>query len=309
MVDRQISLGQFVATEIIIVLLTSSVEKLIQSIDNIFDALTAVEKLGYVTDMPLEREQGFRFAPADYAGGLQLEVSDLYYHYEGRSYPALNGVSFSLAPGASLCITGSNGSGKNTLIRVLSGLLTEYKGGITFNGISMRDLNVVSLRTYIEQNISVDDIFEGSILENITMGRNQISLANLEWALQLLDLTDYISKLPDGLSTTMLPGGRRFSESFIARVTLARCIVTKPKILMINDFLYSLTPRERHSLTSALTTKGTPWSLIILSNDPTVMQQCDRVLVMDAGKIAATGKYEVIKGNPVFAAHFNEIEN
>ncbi len=303
-VDRQISLGQFVASEIIIVLLTSSVEKLIQSIDNIFDALTAVEKLGYVTDMPLEREKGFRLAPADYTGGLHLEVTDLRYHYEGRTYPTLDGVSFSLKPGESLCITGSNGSGKNTMIRILSGLLTTYKGGITFNGISMRDLNVVSLRTYIEQNIAVDDIFEGSILENITMGRNQISLGDLQWALQLLDLTDYISKLPDGLSTTMLPGGRRFSESFIARVTLARCIVTRPKILMINDFLYSLTPRDRHLLTQALTDKSTSWSLIMLSNDPSVMQQCDRIMVMDAGKIAATGSYEIIKKHPVFQAHF-----
>ena len=304
-IDRQISLGQFVATEIIIVLLTSSVEKLIQSIDNVFDALTAVEKLGNVTDMPLEREKGFRLAPSDYAQGLHLEVKDLRYQYEGRSYPALDGISFSLNPGESICVTGSNGSGKNTLVRVVSGLLTEYKGGITFNGISMRDLNVVSLRTYIEQNIAVDDIFEGSILENITMGRNQISLADLEWALQLLDLTEYISKLPNGLSTTMLPGGRRFSESFIARVTLARCIVTKPKILMINDYLYSLTPRERHKLTQALTGEDTPWSLVILSNDPAVMQQCDRLLVMDAGKIAATGTYDMIKEHPVFAAHFD----
>ena len=304
-VDRQISLGQFVATEIIIVLLTSSVEKLIQSIDNIFDALTAVEKLGYVTDMPLEREQGFRFAPQDFKDGLHLEVKDLRYRFEGREKYALDGITFSLKPGESVCVTGSNGSGKNTLLRVLSGLLTEYQGGITFNGISLRDLNVASLRSYIEQNITVDDIFEGSILENITMGRDQISLADLEWTLNLLNLTDAISKLPDGLSSMMLPGGRRYSESFIAKITLARCIVTRPKILMVNDVLYSSTESERRRLIQKLTKKGVPWSLLILTNDPMLMQHCDRVLVLDKGKAIADGSYEEVRNHPVFREEFD----
>lgn len=304
-VERQISLGQFVATEIIIVLLTSSVEKLIQSIDTIFDALTAVEKLGYVTDMPLEREQGFRLSPQDSSGGLFLEVKDLKFRYEGRDGAALDGISFSLKPGESVCVTGTNGSGKNTLLRVLSGLLSDYQGGITFNGISLRDLNVVSLRSYIEQNIAVDDIFEGSILENITMGRYQVSLADLEWALKLLNLTEAISKLPDGLKSTMLPGGRRYSESFIAKITLARCIVTHPKILMINDVMHSSTNAERHRLMQELTKEGVPWSLLILSNDPMVMQQCNRVLVLDAGKVVSEGKFEEIKNHPVFQAEIN----
>ncbi|GHB64931.1 peptidase domain-containing ABC transporter [Persicitalea jodogahamensis] len=303
-VDRQISLGQFVATEIIIVLLTSSVEKLIQSIDTIFDALTAVEKLGYVTDMPLEREQGFRFSPQDFRKGLFLEVKDLKYRFEGRENPALDGISFSLKPGESVCVTGTNGSGKNTLLRVLSGLLTDYQGGITFNGISLRDLNVVSLRSYIEQNIAVDDIFEGSILENITMGRDQVSLADLEWALHMLNLTDAISKLPDGLKSNMLPGGRRYSESFIAKITLARCIVTRPKILMVNDVMHSSVNSERQRLIRELTKEGVPWSLLILSNDPMIMSQCDRVLLLHDGKVVSDGRFEEVKHHPALRGEF-----
>ncbi len=306
-VDRQISLGQFVATEIIIVLLTSSVEKLIQSIDTIFDALTAVEKLGNVTDMPLEREQGFRFTPQDFKGGLLLEVNDLKYRFEGRENPALDGITFSLKPGESVCVTGTNGSGKNTLLRVLSGLLTDYQGGITFNGISLRDLNVVSLRSYIEQNITVDDIFEGSILENITMGRDQVSLADLEWALKLLNLTESISKLPEGLKSNMLPGGRRYSESFIAKVTLARCIVTRPKILMVNDVMHSSTNSERHRLIQELTNDDVPWSLLILSNDPMIMKQCDRVLILDNGRVVSEGPFEEVKNHSVLQSELEAV--
>jgi ABC-type bacteriocin/lantibiotic exporter with double-glycine peptidase domain len=305
-VDRQISLGQFVATEIIIVLLTSSVEKLIQSIDTIFDALTAVEKLGYVTDMPLEREQGFRFSPGENTKGIHLEVSDLKYQYPDKNKLALDGVKFTLNPHESLCITGSNGSGKNTLLRVLSGMLTDYKGGILFNGISMRDLNVVSLRSYMEQNSTVDDIFEGSILQNITMGREEISLADLEWVLSALHLNGDISKLPEGLNSQMLPGGRRYSESFITKVTLARCLVTKPRILMIDDTLQNLHLKEKKRIIELLTNKEMPWSLIMLSNDPLVMETCDKVLVLNEGKVIAMGHYNEIKDMPQFHAQLEE---
>ncbi len=303
-VEGQISLGQFVATEIIIVLLTSSVEKLIQSIDTVFDALTAVEKLGYVTDLPLERERGFRLSSSDSKTGFRLDVNNLAYSYPNKGGASLQGLTFSVEPGESLCITGSNGSGKHTLLQVLAGMLSDYSGGITYNGISLRDLNVVSMRSYIEQNISVDDIFEGSILENITMGRQQVSLADLDWALKLLDLTESISALPEGLSSTMLPGGRRYSESFIAKVTLARCIVTKPKILMIKDVLYTSTERERERLMQALTADIVPWSLIILSNDPLIMRRCDKVLVLKKGKAAVQGSFAEVRKSAIFMEEF-----
>jgi ABC-type bacteriocin/lantibiotic exporter with double-glycine peptidase domain len=305
-VDRQISLGQFVATEIIIVLLTSSVEKLIQSIDTIFDSLTAVEKLGYVTDMPLEREHGFRFKPSDQSRGLHLQVSDLKYRYPGNDKYSLDGISFELAPHESLCVTGSNGSGKNTLFRVLSGMLTDYRGGIQFNGISLKDLNVVSLRSYMEQNSTIDDIFEGSILQNITMGREEISLSDLEWVLNALNLNMEISKLKDGLSSQMLPGGRRYSESFITKITLARCMVSRPRVLMLDDTLQNLHTKEKKRIIDLLTDKNSPWSLIILSNDPFIMQACDRVLVLNEGKVVTTGPFEEIKEQPAFHAQLEE---
>lgn len=307
-VERQISLGQFVATEIIIVLLTNSVEKLIRSIDIIFDSLTAVEKLGNVTDLPLEKEQGFRFSPEVYAQGLHLEVDKLIYRYQDKDKNALDGLSFSLRPMESMCITGSNGSGKNTLLRVLSGMLSDYKGSILFNGISLRDLNVVSLRSYIEQNTSTDDIFEGSILQNITIGRQEISLSDLEWVLDLLNLKEEIGKLTDGLNSIMLPGGRRYSESFITKISLARCLITKPRIVMIDDTLQNLQRQERLRIIDLLTNKKNHWSLIMLSNDPNVMKACDKVLVLDEGKVLVTGNFDEIGHNTLFAHKFQEIK-
>ncbi|HEV7347171.1 ABC transporter ATP-binding protein [Telluribacter sp.] len=298
-VNRQISLGQFVASEIVILLLTTSVEKLIQSIDVIFDALTAVEKLGTVTDLPLEKEEGFSFTPSGSPNGMALQVVDLSYKYKDHNKYTLKNLSFALHSGESLCITGANGSGKDTLLKVLSGLLTTYEGGIMYNGISLRDLNVASLRTYIEKNVNNDDIFEGSILENITLGRRSITMADLEWVINALKLNEVISKQPEGINTLMVPGGRRFSESFITKVTIARSIINRPRLLMIND-LQSLERPERMRLVRFLTDKQNPWSLIIVSNNPAKMKLCDKVMVLQEGHIVAFGSYREVNQNAIF---------
>ncbi|GAB2774170.1 ATP-binding cassette domain-containing protein [Rhabdobacter roseus] len=309
-IDRQISLGQFVASEIVIVLLTSSVEKLILSIDVVFDSLTAVEKLGSVTDLPLERESGFNFKPENQRQGLNLQVSNLRYRYDSESRYVLDDLTFGLEAQRHLCITGTNGSGKNTLLKVLSGLLTSYEGGITYNGISLRDLNIASLRNYIEKNISNDDIFEGTILENITMGRKEITLTDLEWVLDQLQLSDQLSKFPEGLSTLMVPGGRRFSDSFITKVIIARCIIHKPRLLMITDLLQNLERPERVRLIRFLTDRQNPWSLLILSNDPLIMSICDEVMVLKGGSIVVKGTYEEVQENPEYKKSIQyEIQN
>lgn len=298
-VNRQISLGQFVASEIVIVLLTSSVEKLIQSIDVIFDALTAVEKIGAVTDLPLEKDEGFNFKPADPTKGLSLQVSNLSYQYDEHSRYALRDVSFTLNAGESLCIAGNNGSGKDTLLKVLSGLLPNYEGGIMYNGISLRDLNINSLRTYIEKNVTNDDIFEGTILENITLGRKEVTLADLEWVINALKLNEVISKQPEGINTLMVPGGRRFSESFIKKVTIARSIINRPRLLMIND-LQSLEKSERMRIVRFLTDKQNPWSLIVVSNNPDKMKLCDKVMVLYGGSIVTFGNYQEVSQDKEF---------
>ena len=299
-VGRQISLGQFVASEIIIVLITGSIEKLIQSVDVIFDLLTAVEKLGTVTDLPLESEKGFNILPSDCVGGLAVRVKDLKYKYPESSKYALNGIDLEIAPGERICVTGLNGSGKNTLLKILSGILTSFEGLVTYNSISIRDVNIATLRDYIEKNISSDDIFDGTILENITMGREGVKLEDVRWVLDKLQIGDKIAKFPEGLNTQMIAGGRRYAESFVTKITLARCIITKPKLLMIDDLLQEIEKKERLRLIDVLTDRANPWSLVVISNDPVMMAACDRVLVMEEGKITVQGTFKELIKEPSF---------
>jgi ABC-type bacteriocin/lantibiotic exporter with double-glycine peptidase domain len=294
LVNRQISLGQFVASEIVIVLLTGAVEKLFLSIDVVFDLLTAVDKLGYISDIPLEKDGGFRFSETKFSKGIELRTRNLGYTYPESAKLAVNGVNIDIRAGERVCLTGQNGSGKHTLLKVLSGVLTDYQGSIIYNGVSMRDLDMTSLRTHVSMNFPNQEIFDGSILENLTMGRAGISLDKVQAVLDRLHLSEEIAQLPEGLSTPIISGGRRFSLSFVTKIALARCLLIKPKLMLYTDALREIERKERLRIIDLLTDPSHNWTLIVLSNDPAFMGACDRVLVMEEGQIIAEGPYKTV---------------
>lgn len=295
-IDRQISLGQFVASEIIIVLVVNSVEKLISGTDTVFDLLTAVEKMGHVTDLPLERSTGLNIDFHENDKGLDIQLKNVNYRYPDGDKYVLKNLNLRINPKESICITGTNGSGKETLLKILSAIFTDFEGAITYNGISIRDVKLDSIRDAIERNLALDAIFDGTLLENIAMGRSSVKFSDIQWALDNLNLNDFIAELPDGLNTPMIAGGKRFSESFIAKISVARCVVEKPKLLMITDIYRELHKAERLKTIAFLTDKSNPWSLLTISNDPMVMAACDKVIVLNEGEIVLQGTYqELIK--------------
>jgi ABC-type bacteriocin/lantibiotic exporter with double-glycine peptidase domain len=299
-IDRQISLGQFVASEIIIVLVVNSVEKLISGTETVFDLLTAIEKMGHVTDLPLERSSGLQVNFHEENHGLDIKIQNLCYRYaDGKKY-VLNNVNLEVKPNESVCITGTNGSGKETLLKILSAIFTDFEGSISYNDLSIKDIELNSIRDAIERNLATDLIFDGTMLDNIVMGRAGITLQDVQWALKNLRMNENIAELDEGMSTQMIAGGKRFSESFVAKISVARCVVEKPKLLMINDIYRELHKSERMSAIAFLTDKSNPWTLLTISNDPMIMAACDRVVVLNEGVIVMDGSYKELIKNPDF---------
>jgi ABC-type bacteriocin/lantibiotic exporter with double-glycine peptidase domain len=284
-IERQITLGQFVASEIVIVLVVGAVEKILLTMDSVFDLLTAVDKLGHVSDFPLDREHGRISHLRIPKEGLKVTVKDLRYKFSDANKYILDGVSFELKPHESVCITGSNGSGKETLLNILSGILTTYEGAISYNGVSQKDIDLKHMHDAIERNISSDGIFDGTLLENITMGRSNVHLQDVYWILDKLNMSETIGKLPEGLNTQMISTGRKFSTSFATKIAIARCLVNKPKFVMLSNCFEHLDKNERLKLMAFLTDKSNSWTLLVISNDPIVLSACDREMVLERGRI------------------------
>jgi ABC-type bacteriocin/lantibiotic exporter with double-glycine peptidase domain len=284
-IERQITLGQFVASEIVIVLVVGAVEKVLLTMDSVFDLLTAVDKLGHVSDFPLDREHGRISHLRIPKEGLSVSVKNLRYKFNDANKYILDDVSFELKPHESVCITGSNGSGKETLLNVLSGILTGYEGYIGYNGITQRDIDLKHLHDSVERNIASDGIFDGTLLENITMGRPNVHLQDVYWVLGQLNMNETVGKLPEGLNTQMVSTGRRFSQSFATKITIARCLVNKPKFVMLSNCFEHLDKTEKLRLMAFLTDKKNSWTLLVISNDPIITSACDRELILERGRI------------------------
>lgn len=291
-VQREITLGQFIAAEVIIILVLGSVEKIIMYMDVVYDMLTAVDKISHVTDLPLEPSGGIDIPESQMAEGLHVKLNDVSYTYPHAKKPSLKHLTLDIAKGSSLCICGGSGAGKSTLTNIIAGIHQKYDGILTYNDLSLRDLDATYIRDRIGKNVSQEDIFEGTILENILVGKPSSDVTNALESITEVGLSDDINALDDGLNTAMLSGGKGFSSSFVNKLVLARCLAKKPAMLILNDFFNNFTKSERLKLIEMLTRADKKWTLIVVSNDPLVMAACDKVLYLEKGEVKAQDTFE-----------------
>ncbi len=297
-IQREITLGQFVASEVIIILILNSVEKVITHVDIVYDMLAAVDKIAHVTDLPLEKSGGVDFKKSISRLPFSLEVKNLNYKYPGSSDYMLKNISIKVNAGERICLTGPGGSGKTTLTQLISGLQSDFEGIIKINQYSIRDLDLTNLRDHLAKNISMEDIFDGSVLENITVGKSYVSVQDAIDALEKAGVYEWVNHLPDGLNTNLISGGKGLPRSVVLKLILARCIAKKPSLIVLNDFFSSLSKPDKIDLMKMLTSNKDRWTLIAVSNDPLIMSACDRVIVLDSGKLKAEGAYpELLKNN------------
>lgn len=290
-VDRQITLGQFVAAEVIIILILASVEKVIAYMDVVYDLLTAVDKVAQITDIPLEKAGGLTFPRISHSG-YTVDIRKLRYSYPGTSTHVLKDVDLVIRSGEKVCISGPGNSGKTTLTNLIAGIHSGYEGIITINHYSLRDLDLRYLRNSIAKNISPEDLFDGTILENITLGSPARTVEDAVNAIRRVKLENDINQLPEGLNTPIVSGGKGLSSSFIHKLILARCLAKNPALIILNDFFSGLKRQEKLELLHSVIQEQKASTLVAVSNDPLVMAACDRVILLYDGRILEEGSFD-----------------
>lgn len=301
LIDRQINIGQFVAAEIVIIIVLNAVEKLINSLDIVYDVLTALEKVGGVTDLPIETNKGVNINKENGFGPFEIKIDQLSYRFPDNNEQVLHNISLKFDSGKKYCISGFNGSGKNTFINVITGLYENYTGSIQYNGFSLRDLDMEELRLSIGDNLIYEDIFEGTIFENVAVNRPGISSKDVYECLNFVGLNDFVGQQKEGINTLLIAGAKGLPGSIAQKLIMARCIAGKPRLLIINEGSVKLIPTEKAHLIRELFKLDT--TVIFVSNEKEIMQLCDETIVMKDGEIIVSGKYENIKSN----VHLNKI--
>jgi ABC-type bacteriocin/lantibiotic exporter with double-glycine peptidase domain len=234
--NEMISIGQFIASEIVMLLVIQSVEKIIFCIDPIYDTLTAVEKLGSIADIPVTEHSGTSEIPK---GPISVVMNEVQVPDTKLQF------TMEVSSNSLVAILGANGSGKSTLINALGTRIHNLKGNITYSGIRDSALNMDALRMRIGEITEDTDIFAGTVRENITLGRPGLSDEFIRSICEELGFWHELQHLSDGLSTKLVPGAPNIPRSLALKISIARGVITQPSLLLIDATLVTLTRSER----------------------------------------------------------------
>ncbi|NNL00731.1 MAG: ATP-binding cassette domain-containing protein, partial [Eudoraea sp.] len=281
--NQEMNIGQFVAAEIIILLVIGSVEKLILGLETFYDLLTSLEKLGQVVDKELEPQLGEK--PFKDDESFLVELDNVSYNVPGRSKHIIDSVSLKLTPQCAILIRGGSGSGKSTLLRLVAGIIEPDQGDIFVNNVSLKSINLNYYRSHLGQSLTEESPFEGSILENITFGATDLSDEDVYWALEKTGLTQFVKEQPNGIKTMLYPEGQQIPYVITKKIVLARSIVRKPRLLILKDPLDQFGIEETREIMNFLSGKDRPWALVVVSQNDDWKNHCTRIITMEKGKI------------------------
>lgn len=189
--------------------------------------------------------------------------------------------------GERFLITGENGSGKSTLLQIMGGLYSAQSGNVIYDGSPIGSLNINDLQSVIGDCLGQEQLFQGTILENITMGRAQATLDNVKWAFTNLGLNAYIKTLAKGYDTIVGPQGQKLPRSIIQKLILARSIADRPRLLLLEDALEHMDSAEYKRVVYFLFAPEHPLTIVAVSQSEYMAQAATHIAVMEKGKIVS----------------------
>ena len=260
-IDGQLTLGQLVAAELIVAIIVGSFAKTGKHMESFYDLLASVDKLGQLFDLPMEKQDGMLHAPS--AGPAEITL-----HSVGYSFPAghrvLDNVDAHLESGDRWIIEGPSGSGKSVLLELLFGTRSPTFGHLTISGIDPRDLRPDVLRRHVALVRDIE-VFEGTVAENVHLERPDVTTADVREALEAVGLLDEILKLPSATDTQLSSAATVLSPNQLRRLMLARGIVGRPSLLLVDGLLDVLPDAEADRLADVLCGPECPWTLILVT--------------------------------------------
>ncbi len=304
--EQQLNLGQFIAAEIVILVLINSIEKLISSLDVVYDMLTSLEKVSKLLDKPDERTAGV--SPQQSTGGMGITIQQLNYKYgNGNSHWVLQNLNLTIKPGEKVCIAGTEGSGKSTLLRLLTGAYHNYQGQMLFDDYPLGDYNLQQLRRQMGLYLGTADLFSGTLLENLTMGQPGITVEEILHVSAQVGLLPFIQSMPQGLDTPVDSVGKKLPRNTVNKILIVRALLHKPRLLLLEDCWGSLELEEQTTIVDYLTRKHNSYTLVAVTNDEAFARSCDRVILLHDGQVVQQGPFDEVEKSVEYRRMFRRI--
>jgi ABC-type bacteriocin/lantibiotic exporter with double-glycine peptidase domain len=255
---------------------------LINGLESFYDVLTSLDKIGQVVDKELEPQSGEQ---PPFGNDFNIELKDVTYKVFNKEIPILSDINLNIKPKTSLLIKGGNGSGKSSLLRLIAGVIKPSKGNVFLGLFSLENVNINYYRSHIGLSLFDETPFEGTIRENITFGNSEISDDAIFWAIENVGLNDFIKDQLKGLETILYPEGIRMSTTIAKKIILARAIVKKPRMLILENPLDQIVEEEANRIIKFLTQPSHDWTIVVVSQNKHWEKVCQQTIELKEGKI------------------------
>lgn len=288
-IDRQLTLGQLIAAELVVSAMIYGFTRLGKTLENCYELLAGLDKLGHLLELQGERIGGETLDDAD--GPLAVSLRKVGFHYPDAGL-LLDGIDLELPPGERVALTGPAGSGKGTLLDLLFGLRQPTTGSILLNGRDLRSLDLDALRRQAAL-VHQAEVIPATVLENLSLGRPDITREQAFESLRAMDLLDEVLALPRGIDTPLHHRGGPLLPDQLLRLALARACAGRPRLLLLHLALDRIEPHKADTVLNRLLDPQAPWTLLLTTRNPALMARCSRCFRLEGGRLqpiaAATG--------------------
>lgn len=280
LVDLQINIGQFIAADIVILSIIASVEKLIGNLDKMYESVTSIEKMNAIILAETETEGAHGFSVINKGISLSFREVDFGYNNEEK---ILNNINFEVAAGELVLVKGESGSGKSSLLRLLTGAYKSFDGHILVDDLPIGNYSLTELRSHTGVMISHQDIFSGTILDNITMADDTITGEELQKLSEITGLSEFIKTCKEGFDTILDPLGKRIPQKIRQEILLCRALLGKNRLLLLEEPFQQLSKKQKEQISQYLRQQAQTTTIIFSVNeDP--MVNYDKVIHLVKGK-------------------------
>jgi len=302
-VNGRISPGDLSAFVFYAVVVAGSVGALSEVVGDVQRASGAMERLAELMEKRPKIVAPARPTPMPTPPRGAIDFDHVSFHYPSRpELPALNRVSFHLAPGERVALVGPSGAGKSTVLQLLLRFYDPDSGEIRFDGVELRQADPAELRTRIGLVPQEPTIFAADISENIRYGRPDADETAIRAAAEQAQAMEFIERMPEGFATQLGERGVRLSGGQRQRIAIARAILRDPALLLLDEATSALDAESERLVQAALDRlMGGRTTLVIAHRLATVLK-ADRILVMDEGAIVETGVHaELVRAGGLYA--------
>lgn len=277
--SNEINIGQLVASEIVIILLISSVEKFVMSMETVYDLLTGLDKIGYVTDLELDSPDGHKVPKIEGESGYKIDIQGLGFNDLQTGIAMLDPYSSTIEAGETVRVEGCNTSSVHAMMDAIVGIRTEFTGSLLINGLSIKEICLETYRSSLGTALFDRDLFEGTILENITLDKNYLDTktgSRVMEVIRAVGLEEYVAN--QGLAAKILPKGINLAGTIRRKIVLARALMVDARMLILQTPYRGLNSDERNDFLVYLKAKFADATIIIVSDNARHDSQMDAIL-------------------------------